>query len=80
MSVSLTDDGTIALHGVCPVENAEPLLQLLIAYPDADLDWRGCEHAHTAVVQIVLAAGRRTRGPPYMPFLAKWIEPGMRRT
>ena len=33
MSVRRLDDGNIALEGPCPVEDAEPLLQLLQATP-----------------------------------------------
>ena len=41
MSVRRGDDAaTIVLDGNCPVEDAEPLLQLLQASPAASLDWR----------------------------------------
>jgi hypothetical protein len=41
----------------------------------AMIDWRDCDHAHTAVVQLLLAAHRITRGPPRSTFLRVWIEP-----
>jgi hypothetical protein len=75
MSVHVADDGTIVLAGNCPVEDAETLVTLLLADPAAEVDWCACDHAHTAVVQVLLASGRRTRGPPRAIFLSNWIEP-----
>jgi hypothetical protein len=56
------------------MEDAEPLLRLLADDPRALVDWRGCEHAHAAVIQILLAAGRRMVGPPANAVL-KHVEP-----
>jgi hypothetical protein len=75
MSVSVAEDGTIVLAGNCPVEDAEALVRLLLADPAADVDWRACDQAHTAVVQVLLACGRSTRGPPQAIFLSNWVEP-----
>ena len=41
-------DGAIVLEGACPVEDAEPLQSLLLQYPEAAVDWRACDAAHTA--------------------------------
>ena len=59
MSVRRHEDGTILLEGHCPVEDAEPLLQLLQATPKVPVDWRQCIHLHTAVLQVILAAHAR---------------------
>ena len=56
VSVGRNGDGNIILDGKCPVEDAEPLLELLQAAPSASLDWGRCSHIHTAVFQVVLAA------------------------
>ena len=40
MTVRRGDDGVIVLEGVCPVEDAEPLLQMLQAMPAAKVDWQ----------------------------------------
>ena len=56
--------GTIVLEGHCASGEAEELLQLLLEAPSADVDWRACEGAHTAVVQVLLAARRTLLGPP----------------
>ncbi len=56
--------GVIVLEGHCPSGDAENLLQLLLSDPAAYVDWRTCEAAHTAVVQVLLAAGRDIVGPP----------------
>jgi hypothetical protein len=72
MSVRL-DDGIIRLEGDCPVEDAEPLLELLQATPGARLDWRGCGRLHSAVLQVVLATAPDCIGPCGDPFVARWV-------
>jgi hypothetical protein len=67
--------GAIALSGHCGSEDAEPLLQQLLANPDAPIDWSECEDAHTAVVQLVMACGRPLFGSPKDSFLRQWVEP-----
>lgn len=71
-------DGTIELAGDCSSDDAERLLAHLLADPQAAVDWRKCERAHMAVVQVLLAAGRPVTGPPKGPFLARWVEPLLR--
>jgi len=63
MTVAM-QQGVIVLDGHCPSGDAENLLQLLLSDPAAYVDWRTCEAAHTAVVQVLLAAGRPVLGPP----------------
>jgi hypothetical protein len=75
MSVTLTADGVIQLVGRCPSDDAGPLLEHLLAHPGAAVDWRGCEWAHTAVVQVLLAGRRKVIGPSKDRFLARWVEP-----
>lgn len=75
MTVHVAEDGTIVLAGNCPVEDAEALVRCLLTDPAAELDWCACEWAHTAVVQVLLASHRRTRGQPQTIFLKDWVEP-----
>jgi hypothetical protein len=75
MSVSVAEDGVIRLVGACPIEDAEALLRHLSSAPAAAVDWRACEQAHSAVIQVLLAAAPRMIGPPQTPFLAKHISP-----
>lgn len=77
MTVRRIDEAAVALEGVCGVEDAETLLQALIATPGAAVDWRACEGAHTAVVQVLLAAKARRIGPAASPFLSDLVEPGL---
>jgi hypothetical protein len=56
MSVRRHDDGTIVLDGSCPVEDAEPLLRLLQAAPEAPVDWTRCGQLHTAILQVIMVA------------------------
>jgi hypothetical protein len=75
MSVERIDDATIRLQGICPIEDAESLLQCLLAAPGAVVDWSGCDAAHTAVIQILLAAKPSLRGPPRGAFLCDVVAP-----
>jgi hypothetical protein len=75
MTVRLGDDGLIVLDGVCPVEDAEPLLQLLQTMPAAKVDWRQCGELHTAVLQLVLASGRASIGPCGDAWIEQWLVP-----
>ena len=58
MTVRRSADGRIVLEGACPIEDAEPLLQLLLAETECVVDWSRCDLAHAAIVQILLASGR----------------------
>jgi hypothetical protein len=72
VSVRRHENGTILLEGDCPVEDAEPLLQLLQATPDGPVDWTQCTYLHTAVVQVILAAHPRAIGPCGDPWVRRW--------
>jgi hypothetical protein len=74
MSVRLAG-GVIILEGDCPIDEAEPLLELLLANPGASVDWSACGQLHTAVVQVLLAARPPMEGEPGTPFLRRWIDP-----
>jgi hypothetical protein len=75
MSVRRHDNGTIVLDGRCPVEDAEPLLQLLQANPSAPLDWTRCGHLHTAVLQVIMAARPVLLGRCGDPWVQEWAKP-----
>jgi len=75
MTVRCGDDGVIVLGGVCSVEDAEPLLQMLQTMPAAQVDWRPCHQLHTAVLQLVLASGRVLVGPCGDAWVAQWLGP-----
>jgi hypothetical protein len=74
VSVRRGEDGAaIILLGNCPVEEAEPLLQLLQATPASYLDWRQCTHLHTAVLQVILAARPQLVGPCGDAWVQRWV-------
>lgn len=75
MSVRLGDGGMILLEGECVLEEAEVLLGHLLTLPQAAVDWRACEAAHTAVVQVLLASSAPVQGPPRGEFLRHRVEP-----
>jgi hypothetical protein len=76
MSVTMAS-GSILLVGLCPLEDAEELLSALLAAPGAGIDWTQCEGAHSAVIQVLLAAERTIEGPPKGGSLRRWIEPSL---
>lgn len=77
MTVRAGGDGLIELVGACPSADAEPLLQLLLASPGATVDWRECRTAHTAVVQVLMAARPKLLGPAADVRLAEWVTPAI---
>ena len=79
MTVRLTDRGEILLEDTCPSEDAEILLQKLSADPDAPVDLRACEFAHTAVIQVLMAAMPKVLGPPAGLALRDWVYPILAR-
>jgi len=75
VTVRRSDAGTIILDGVCSVEDAEPLLQMLQATPAAAVDWAPCRQMHTTVLQVILASGTAPVGPCGDTWVAQWIAP-----
>ena len=80
MTVTIRGDGVIALMGSCPVEDAEALLQQLLAAPSPKVDWSACETAHTAVIQVLLASGIAPSGEPKSQFLRDYISGALGRS
>ncbi|MCJ2066189.1 hypothetical protein MKK63_26325 [Methylobacterium sp. J-088] len=58
------DGATIRLTGHCSVEDAEPLLDVLRATPDATVDLTEAAWLHTAVLQVLMVATPALRGRP----------------
>ena len=76
MTVTRRDAESIVLEGTCDAEDAEALLQMLIETPVARLDWRACNRVHTAVAQVLLAAGPKVQGPCGDAWVEKWLSQG----
>ena len=76
MSVTRSTEGTIVLEGDCPVEDAEAVLRLLNADAAADIDWTACRRLHTAVLQVIMAAGITPRGPCGDVWIGQWMHAG----
>ena len=75
MTVRRSDTGSVILEGICSVEDAEPLLQMLQATPAAAVDWASCRQLHTAVFQVILAAKIVPIGPCGDAWVAQWLPP-----
>ncbi len=73
MSVNRNAEGTIVLAGDCPVEDAETLLRLLHADPSASVDWSACRRLHSAVIQVIMAAGSKPQGPCGDTWANRWM-------
>ncbi len=80
MTVRVKTDGSIELAGRCEAEDAEVLQQHLLAAPGSSVEWQACAYLHSAVVQVLLAGGRRMVGTPQDPFLAAHIAPALERS
>ena len=80
MTVSLKTDGAIELSGRCGVEDAEVLQRQLLAAPGSAVEWSGCEHLHSAVIQVLLVGKPQLRGSPMSSFLKTHIAPLLDRS
>ena len=69
MTVRTTPEGVLELLGHCGVEDAEVLQRELLAAPRSTVEWSGCEHLHSAVIQILLIGKPRIQGSPPNAFL-----------
>jgi hypothetical protein len=79
MTVQTSPAGAVLLEGECPSEDAEALFQHLSAHPGVTVDWRACESAHTAVVQVLMALKPNLLGPPNSQVLRDWVMPILAR-
>jgi len=79
VTVRSSENGVVLLEGVCPVEDAETLLQLLQTIPAAALDWTQCRQMHTAVLQVVLASGLIPLGPCGDTLVEQWLAPRLQK-
>jgi len=79
MTVQLDQNGTILLIGDCPAEEAEVLLQHLLSQPSGLVNWAACTSAHTALIQVLLSAGRTPDGEPKSTFLNDFVGPALDR-
>jgi hypothetical protein len=73
VTVNMKTDGVIELSGHCGVEDAEALQRLLLDAPGATVAWDGCEHLHSAVIQVLLLSKPSIRGSPASAFLRTHI-------
>ncbi|MGV7030691.1 STAS domain-containing protein [Methylobacterium symbioticum] len=69
MPLDLRDD-CLVLTGHCPIEEAEPLLDALRGSAVPVVDLSGLERAHTAILQVLMAAAPAIRGEPADPAAA----------
>ena len=63
MPMDLSESAAV-LTGICDVAEAETLLAWLQAHPQGPVDVSACEHAHTAVVQVLMAMRPTLTGQP----------------
>jgi hypothetical protein len=75
MTVRRDENGKIALEGDCGAEEAETLLQMILATPAVPVDWTRCGELHTAVVQVILAAKPPLLGLCGDAWLRPWAPP-----
>lgn len=80
MTVRVSNQGVIELIGRCGADEAEVLQHELLAASGAAVEWTRCEQLHSAVIQVLLAAGRVMQGTPNAVFLAEFIAPILARS
>jgi hypothetical protein len=73
MTIRTRDAELIVLEGDCPSEEAELLLQRLLATPAAIVDLQRCESLHAAVIQVLLAAEPTLELPPADTAMGHWL-------
>jgi hypothetical protein len=73
MTVRTGDAELIVLDGKCPSEEAEMLLQRLLATPEAVVDLQRCESLHASVIQVLLAAKPTLQLPPSDTPVGRWL-------
>jgi hypothetical protein len=66
-------DSLVVLAGVCPIEEAETLLEMLRRIETPAIDLGRCEHLHAAVLQTLLASRARIAAPPPDKLLARLL-------
>ena len=54
MIETLNDLQLLRIDGAATVEDAEQVLNTLVAHPDWRVDLRGCSHLHAAVLQTLM--------------------------
>ena len=79
MTIKLGDIGEVLLIGDCSVEDADELIQRLLEDPSVAVDWTKCTNAHTAIIQVLMAAGQLPEGVPKNAFLEAMVGPALRR-
>lgn len=65
--------GKIDISGACGVEEAEILLRLLLAEPDARVDLSAVVSLHTALWQVLMAHRPEIIGDATDDFATKWL-------
>lgn len=73
MTVRAPEAELIVLEGDCPSEDAEMLLQRLLAAPAAIVDLQHCESLHAAVIQVLMAAEPTLRMPSTDTAVGGWL-------
>lgn len=73
MTVRMGEAELIVLEGKCASEEAEMLLQRLLAAPEAVVDLQHCDSLHAAVIQVLLAAKPTLQLPPTDTVMGTWL-------
>jgi hypothetical protein len=77
MPISLDNTGEvqiIRISGVTPPDEGDNLMALLLDNPDVPVDLSGLEHLHTALLQMLLVAGRPVTAWPEDAFWRKCFD------
>ena len=67
----------VIFEGICSSEQAEKLREWLEMNPKGLLDFKNCQHIHSSVLQVLMAAHSVISVPPDDPYLRDWVMPSI---
>ena len=67
-------ENTLVISDILGVEEAESLLEWLLAHRDGQLDLTACVHLHAANLQVLMALRPAIHSWPKDPALADWLK------
>lgn len=73
MTIRTAAPELIVVEGDCASEEAEMLLQRLLAAPAAVVDLQRCDSMHAAVIQVLLAAEPTLKLPATDTAMGNWL-------
>ena len=65
----------VVLQGTCGIRELEDLQAFFQLHENPVVSFEGCQHLHTALLQLLLTYRPQIRGNAESAFIARWIVP-----